>query len=132
MKTANVKILNDVKALIKQTDVYMKHGPSHEKYALAQTIRNELYTFLGLITEAYMKYTKKTTLQNADVCLEKIRIFYSIWGDYGYFSFKRGKHDEKTNGNNRRFVIDKMITEIGKQLGGWIKAENEKASKTEK
>jgi hypothetical protein len=48
-------------------NIYLNHFPKHEKYALAQRIRNTAYEIYDCITEGQKRYYKKTTLTNVEI-----------------------------------------------------------------
>lgn len=112
--------------LAKQVNLYLNHFPKHEKYALSQQIRNELYEMYGFIIESQKRYHKKTTLTNLDISHEKLRMFVNLAYNLGYFEFNDGKHLEESReivATKRYFVLNRMIDEIGRMIGGWIKSE---------
>jgi hypothetical protein len=58
----------------KLMNIYLNHFPKHEKYALANRIRNTAYEVYDLISEGQKRYIKKTTLTSLDITHEKLRI----------------------------------------------------------
>lgn len=107
--------------MIKLLNIYLNHFPRHEKYALAQNIRNTAYSVYDLITECQKRYYKKTSLVNLDIEHEKLRMQIHLANELGYFNFKDGRKDEKINGVKRYLAISRVIDEIGKIIGAWIK-----------
>jgi hypothetical protein len=101
-------------------NVYLNHFPRHEKYALAQNIRNTAYGVYDLITECQKRYYKKTSLVNLDIEHEKLRMQIHLANELGYFNFKDGRKDDNVNGVKRHLAISKVIDEIGKIIGSWI------------
>lgn len=109
---------------LKLLNIYLNHFPKHEKYALANNIRNTAYNVFDLITEGEKRYLKKTTLTNLDIAHEKLRMQLYLAYELGYFQFKDGKHADKRPGDleqDRYQAISKLNDEIGKMIGGWIK-----------
>lgn len=109
--------------LAKLTNVYLAHFPNREKYALTNNIRNTLYKIYDLMTEGQKRYYKKTTLETLDITHEKLRMEVKLAHELGYFNFKNGKENKnkKNLGNIRYLRISKMIDEVGRMIGGWIK-----------
>lgn len=62
----------------KQMNLYLNHFPKHEKYGLAQQIRDKAYECYGLIVEAQKRYHKKTTLTSLDIAHEQLRMFIRL------------------------------------------------------
>lgn len=106
--------------MIKLLNIYLNHFPKHEKYALANNIRNTAYSVYDLISEAQKRYFKKTTLTQLDVEHEKLRMQIYLANELGYFNFKDGKNDSKIDGSKRFLAISKLVDEIGKIIGAWI------------
>lgn len=106
----------------KLLNIYLNHFPKHEKYALANRIRNTAYEMYDYITEAQKRYFKKTSLTGLDIIHEKLRMQLFLAYELGYFSFKDGKQRNKGNTAEYRFsTINLMVDELGKMIGGWIK-----------
>jgi four helix bundle protein len=114
----------------KLMNVYLNHFPKHEKYALANRIRNTAYEIYDLISEGQKRYLKKTTLTNLDITHEKLRMQIFMANELGYFEYSDGKKIDKSRAEqaaHRYQVINKMIDELGRMIGGWIqklRAEN--------
>lgn len=116
-------------SLIKQLNLYLNHFPNHEKYGLAQQIRNAAYDAYGFAVESQKRYQKKTSLTNLDIRHEQLRMFVRVAYELGYFEFKNGSKQEsnaKQVAEHRFHVISLMIDEIGKMIGGWINSDREK------
>ncbi len=109
---------------IKLMNLYLNHFPKHEKYALANRIRNTAYEVYDYITESQKRHFKKTTLTNLDVTHEKLRMQIYLAYEMGYFRFKDGKQTDKTPEElegHRYMAISAIVDELGKMIGGWIK-----------
>lgn len=110
--------MNDFKILQKTYDmiiygnVCLKEFPKHEKHVMAASIRSSMYRLLELIVRANKKYHKKTTLQDIDVELELLRTYIRVAADpkIKYLPIKKYEN------------WSKLLNEIGKMLGGWIKS----------
>ena len=94
--------------------------PKSEKLGLVADYKENLYEFIFLIVSARKKYYKKTTLQDADVRLEMLRMFNDLSYDLHYIDIKRYE------------LIAKQLNEIGRLLGGWIKKVKEKEMQNKK
>jgi four helix bundle protein len=108
----------------KLMNVYLNHFPRHEKYALANRIRNTAYEVYDLISEGQKRYFKKTTLSNLDIAHEKLRMQIYLSYELGYFRFKDGRTVSKGSVKieQRRFTaLSSLIDELGKMIGAWIK-----------
>jgi four helix bundle protein len=110
---------------IKLLNIYLNHFPKHEKYALANRIRNTAYEVYDYISEGQKRYFKKTTLTNLDIAHEKLRMQLYLAYELGYFKFKDGS---KTTDmppveleGHRFSAISRLNDELGKMIGGWIK-----------
>ncbi|RJX20284.1 MAG: four helix bundle protein [Desulfobulbus sp.] len=107
----------------KLLNVYLNHFPKHEKYALANRIRNTAYEVYDLITEGQKRYLKKTTLSSLDITHEQLRMQLHLANELGYFAFKDGRTEDDHSGlaKHRYLTISAMIDELGRMIGGWIK-----------
>jgi four helix bundle protein len=108
----------------KLLNIYLNHFPRHEKYALANRIRNTAYEVYELIMEGQKRYYKKTTLTNLDITHEKLRMQIYLAYELGYFRFKDGKEADKNpdeQEQHRLTTIGNMVDELGRIIGGWIK-----------
>ncbi|MEN6639645.1 MAG: four helix bundle protein, partial [Smithella sp.] len=108
---------------VKLLNIYLNHFPRHEKYALANRIRNTAYELYDLISEAQKRYFKKTTLTELDITHEKLRMQLCLAHELGYFAFTSGKAIEHLNGDtggHRFMAISAMVDELGRMIGGWI------------
>jgi hypothetical protein len=107
--------------MIKLLNNYLSHFPRYEKYALSNNIRNTAYEVYDLITECQKRYHKKTTLTQLDITHQKLRMQIYLANELGYFSFKDGRADDNQNTLHRYLAISRLIDEIGKLIGAWIK-----------
>lgn len=114
----------------KQMNLYLNHFPKHEKFGLSQTIRCKAYEMYGFIVESQKRFQKKTSLANADIAHEQLRMFLRLAFELGYFAFKDGakidKGPEKT-ATHRYLALSRMVDELGRMIGGWIAADKSKS-----
>lgn len=94
--------------------------PRSEKLGFVADYKKCLFQFLILIITAQKKYFKKTTLQDADVQLELLRMFNDLSYDMKFV-------DEK-----RYILVSEKLCEIGRLLGGWIRLQKETSTNTGK
>ncbi len=108
----DLKILQKTYDMMLYANICLKQFPKSEKYGLATDIKNAMHTMLRLIVAANKRYYKKTTLQEIDVELDVIRTFIRLAVDKEtkYLSIRKYEN------------WSKMLNEIGKMLGGWIKS----------
>ena len=106
-----------------QLNIYLNHYPKHEKYALCNDTRTSAYELLKIVVIIEKKYNKKTHLTDLDIACSMLKHQLKLGYDLGYFNFKDGKRDESKVEAVRKYkVIAEMVNEIGKMIGGWIKA----------
>lgn len=117
--------------VIRLLNVYLNHFPKHEKYALANRMRNTAYEVYDLITEGQKRYHKKTTLSALDIAHEQLRMQLYLAYELGYFRFKDGKESDEQPAKleeKRYQAISRLNDELGRMVGGWIaKVKEDKA-----
>jgi four helix bundle protein len=84
--------------------------PKSERHVLAADIRKGLYEIDALIIRAQKRYYKKTTLQDLDIEVELLKNKIRLAKDLDYLPFKKYEN------------LEKMLLEIGRMVGGWIKS----------
>ena len=84
--------------------------PKGEKFALVGDIKRCMDVMLERIIEANKKYYKKTTLQELDVEVEKLKAYVRLSYNLGFLPPKKY---EQWSG---------LVVEIGRMVGGWIKS----------
>ena len=107
----------------KLLNIYLNHFPRHEKYALANRIRNTAYELYDLISEGQKRYHKKTTLTYLDITHEKLRMQVCLAEELGYFGYSDGREVKKSHDDleeHRYLTLSAMIDELGRMIGGWI------------
>lgn len=83
--------------------------PKSEKFALVTDIKRSMDTMLERAIEAQKKYYKKTTLQELDVEIVKLKAYIRLSHRLGFLPMKKYE------------VWSEKVVEIGKMLGGWLK-----------
>ncbi len=87
----------------------LRNFPKSEKFALCADIKHVEDILLERCIEAEKKYTKKTTLQEMDISVAKLRSYIRLSFNLTFISFHQYE------------VWSGKVVEIGKMLGGWIK-----------
>jgi len=106
----------------KLLNCYLNHFPKFEKYALTQEIRKTSYEMYCLMIEAQKRYHKKTTLSNLNIKHEQLRMLVRLAYSLEYFKYNDGsKTNTEDKATHRYFALSRMIDEIGRMIGGWMK-----------
>lgn len=100
------------KELIKYIDVYTRQFPKYQKYVLGERLRNQSQDLIDLIITINKKYYKKTDLTLLDVRHEQLRVNTNISYELELVEYYRYHQ------------LAKLIDELGKMIGGWIKSIN--------
>lgn len=98
--------------MIEYSYIVMKNFPKSEKFALCAHIKRIEDSLLEHCIEAEKKYTKKTTLQEMDIAVAKLKIFIRLSFNLNFINMHVYE------------VWSGKVVEIGKMLGGWIKTVN--------
>lgn len=120
-----VKMRQKMIVLMKQMEIYLQHGPSHQKFALANEIRNKELEIIEHIVRVEILYHNKTALTNLNIAHEQLRALIALWYEFGYFDYKKGKMCENaesltptTKDGFKKFTyINLMVNQIGKMIG---------------
>lgn len=107
-----LKILQKTYDMIQYGTICLRQFPKSEKYALATDIKESMYALLRLIIIANKRYYKKTTLQDIDVELDTLRTLIRLAADNEFKFIPLRKYE----------IWSKMLAEIGRMLGGWMKS----------
>jgi len=86
--------------------------PKNQKFILGQQIQNCMLDIVKLIVQAN-KFGNKNRLNNlyyVDIELEKLKLLIRLTNDLGFISY------------DRYGIFCERFNEIGRILGGWIKA----------
>lgn len=109
--------------MMKLLNIYLNHFPNHERHGLALKIRNTAYEMYEYIVEAQKRYHKKTTLTNLDIKHEQLRMLVRLAFELEYFNtVSKTSNDKEKVGRKRYLAISVKIDEIGKMIGGWMRA----------
>ncbi|MBO6267370.1 MAG: diversity-generating retroelement protein Avd [Synergistaceae bacterium] len=108
----DLKILQKIFDMMEYAYGALAQFPKSEKFALATDIKHSMDRLLERCIEAQKKYYKKTTLQDMDVEIMKLRAYIRLSFQLGFLPPKKYE------------VWSDKLVEIGKMLGGWIKAIN--------
>jgi len=90
--------------------------PKSEKFALVADIKRSMDRMLERAIEAQKKYYKKTTLQELDVEIMKLKAYLRLSKNLGFLPMKKYE------------IWSEKVVEIGKMLGGWLKSVNQQKS----
>lgn len=82
--------------------------PKYERFVLAADIKRCMDQAMERTIEANKKYHKKTTLQELDVEIDKLRKYVRLSYRLKYIDFKKYKQ------------WSEQVNEIGRMLGGWM------------
>ena len=108
----DLKILQKIFDMMEYAYGALAQFPKSEKFALVTDIKRSMDTLLERCIEAQKKYYKKSTLQDMDVEVMKLRAYIRLSFQLGFLPLKKYE------------IWAGMLVEIGKMLGGWIKAVN--------
>ena len=110
MATEDFKTLQKVQDMMTYGYPILSRFPKVEKFSLAADIRTCMNELLELTITEEKRYTKKTTLENMDICNEKLKIYLRVAMELKYISF-----------HTYEVWVSKLV-EIGKMIGGLIKS----------
>lgn len=115
-KSQELQILQKIFDMIEYAYPALAQYPKSEKFALVTDMKRVMDEMLELTIEAQKKYYKKTTLQELDVCIAKLRAYIRLSFNLHYLPPKKYE------------VWSGSVVEIGKMLGGWLKSVNSQKS----
>ena len=102
------KTLNKIVDLMGDINPVLLSFPKYERHEMVADIKKCMRTAIERSIEANKKYYKKTTLQELDVEVEKLRKYIRIAHRLKYISDRQYKY------------WSGRADEIGKLVGGWI------------
>lgn len=108
----DLKILQKIFDMMEYAYPALAQYPKSEKFALCTDIKHSMDILLERCIEAQKKYYKKTTLQDMDVEIMKLRAYIRLSFQLGFLPSKKYE------------IWSDRLVEIGKMLGGWIKTVN--------
>ena len=85
--------------------------PKDQRFRLAARIENSLFTFHELLLRPTQTRQRKPVLLEADLELEKLRVYLRLAQDLRLISFQQYEH------------VARLVNEAGKLLGGWLKTQ---------
>lgn len=109
-----LKILQKIFDMMEYGYGALAQYPKSEKFALVTDIKRSMDIMLERTIEAQKKYYKKTTLQELDVEVMKLKAYLRLSQNLGFLPMKKYE------------VWSEKVVEIGKMLGGWLKSVNQK------
>lgn len=83
--------------------------PKSERFRMARRLEDTVFAFYELLIKATRSNRKRLVLLEADLELDKLRLYIRL-------SHGRGFTDQK-----QYQYVAKVLTEIGNLLGGWLK-----------
>jgi four helix bundle protein len=90
--------------------IALSQFPKSEKFALAADIKRCMHLVLERVIEGAKKYYKKTTLQELDVEITKLKAYIRLSYNLGFLPPKKYE------------IWAEKVVEIGRMTGGWIKS----------
>lgn len=114
------RALQKIEDLMEYAYPALAQFPKSEKFAMAADIKRCLDVMLERCIEAEKSYYKKTTLKELDVSIAKCKTYVKMAYRLQFMPYKKFE------------IINGYLTEIGKMVGGWIKAMNEAESTAKK
>lgn len=109
-----LKILQRTYDMIKYGNQCLLQFPRAERYALAAEIKQSMYKILRLIIQANKQRNKRQLQIEIDTELDVLRTFIRLAADKQTAYLPLRKYE----------IWSKQLNEIGKMLGGWMKATN--------
>ena len=106
------KLLQKIFDMMQYAYPALAQFPKSEKFALCTDIKHSMDVLLERSIEAQKKYFKKTTLQDMDVEIAKLRAYIRLSHQLGFLPMKKYE------------IWSGMLVEIGKMVGGWLKTVN--------
>lgn len=97
-------------AMIKYGYIALRQFPKSERHVLSAEIRKTMWELLRLVVICNRRYHKKTTLQDVDATLDLLRSQIRLAMELEFLGFQRYETWSRLN------------DELGRMLGGWIKA----------
>jgi hypothetical protein len=90
---------------------HTKKFPKHERFRMARRLEDTAFEFYDLLIKATRhKRRKEAILLEADITLEKLRLYIRLSNSCELTTTKQYQY------------VSKVLLEIGKLLGGWLKS----------
>jgi len=109
-------IVKKIREMIKYNSVMLVHFPKHEKFLLAETIRDLGYSIFEGAIIVNKRFHKKTTLTEMNVNHELLRQLVNLSYELKYINAQKHR------------VSQNHISEVGKMIGAWVKRLNEQGN----
>ena len=104
------KLLQKTYDMIQYGYVCLRQYPKSEKHTLAAETKRAMFELLQAIIAANKKYHKQSAIEKADIALDVLRYYLRLGRDLGFLPVNKYENWAK------------MTTEVGKMIGGWLKA----------
>jgi len=85
--------------------------PRTQKYLLGERIQRTALDLLELLIAATYSKTRQAALEQANLCIEKLRILFRLAFDLRHTDLKRYEHAAR------------QFDDLGRLIGGWRKAD---------
>jgi len=108
----DIPIFQKVYELYKLLYQYVATFPKKDRYTLGQRVENSLLDFMEsvILASQLSKIEKLPILQKASIKLDVLKVLIRL------------SKDLKVLDNKKYLILESTIQEIGRMLGGWIKA----------
>jgi four helix bundle protein len=108
----DIPIFQKAYELYKLLYQYVASFPKKDRYTLGQRVENSLLDFMEsiILASQLSKTDKLPVLQKASIKLDVLKVFIRLCKDL------------KILDNKKYLILESQIQEIGRMLGGWIKA----------
>ncbi len=83
--------------------------PKSQRFVLAKRVQDAALNFYEAITAAGVSSHKRQHLEQADIELQRLRLYLRLSHELRFLSMGQYEH------------VSRMVVEIGKLLGGWQK-----------
>ena len=110
---AGLPIIRKTEKLMERLNQMVVEYPRYERYALGSQTRQVMQEFYELLITAAKKYTKKTTLRDADIKFFLLKRLIHMALRRRYISV--GQYED---------LVTTCLLDIGNQLGGWLQKES--------
>lgn len=108
--TDELRILNKIIDMMAAAEPILNQYPRYERYGRVLDIKRCMDVMMEKAIEANKKYYKKTTLQELDVAIDKLRHYVRLSYRLRFIDYKKYKR------------WTEMVNEIGKMLGKWMQS----------
>ena len=109
-KNNSPKVVEDCRELLLWLIPHLDKFPKNRRYTLGEKLEERLLTLLENLIAAAYSHKKKPLLQQANLDLEVSRHLWRLSHDFQAISHKSYAHGSQ------------LMLELGKQIGGWIRA----------